>query len=414
MVTHGPPFQKKRWFACAECHRPAGPDAVPVHVDSQAIFRVPGRDEAVRDQLPPTAAALQRHIQLATPPPPAEIVASQIAVVPAEEYQPAVAPIAEPQPEVVPCSAVVTEFGMSFPTHDIGRGISHLILDPTPGTRPILQAVRSSNLLKDSENEDNDLSLTPVKTPGPAAQRRDALPPVQPAAIHSPLQKLQKLKPPRPTRVAVRKPGRDGFDKEEVTRTTGGSVGRVDVYYYGPDGKRLRSRKEVKDYCTANGLTYEILDFDFSSNWPVTSTLLDDPVDLVLQYVINTEHYMINLSNCVIEEVQIFTDASWATDLESCRSFGEYIMFMGNSPITWSCKKQSSVATSIMEAEYSALVHAVKEGYWISNLFENVPLLDYENYPVVLSDSISSIQFMTNDVENTRTKHIRSEKICNV
>uniref|UniRef100_T1ILA7 CCHC-type domain-containing protein n=1 Tax=Strigamia maritima TaxID=126957 RepID=T1ILA7_STRMM len=138
----------------------------------------------------------------------------------------------------------------------------------------------AKELLEDSENEDNDLSLTPVKTPGPAAQRRDALPPVQPAAIHSPLQKLQKLKPPRPTSVAVWKHGRDGFDREEVTRTTGGSAGQVDVYYYGPDGKRLRSRKEVKDYCTANGLTYEILDFDFSSNRPVTSTLLDDPVDV--------------------------------------------------------------------------------------------------------------------------------------
>uniref|UniRef100_T1J140 MBD domain-containing protein n=1 Tax=Strigamia maritima TaxID=126957 RepID=T1J140_STRMM len=141
----------------------------------------------------------------------------------------------------------------------------------------------AKDLLEDSEDEDNDLNLTPAKTPGPAAQRRDALPPVQPAAIHSPLQKLQKLKPPRPTRVAVRKPGRNGFDREEVTRTTGGSVGRVDVYYYGPDGKRLRSRKEVKDYCTANGLTYEILDFDFSSNRPVTSTLLDDPVDVGIE-----------------------------------------------------------------------------------------------------------------------------------
>uniref|UniRef100_T1IM28 MBD domain-containing protein n=1 Tax=Strigamia maritima TaxID=126957 RepID=T1IM28_STRMM len=120
----------------------------------------------------------------------------------------------------------------------------------------------AKDLLEDSEDEDNDPSLTPVKTPGPVAHRRDALPPVQPAVIHSPLQKLQKLKPPRPTRIAVRKPGQDGFDREEVRRTTGRSVGRVDVYYYGPDGKRLRSRKEVKDYCTTNGLTYEILDFD--------------------------------------------------------------------------------------------------------------------------------------------------------
>uniref|UniRef100_T1II14 MBD domain-containing protein n=1 Tax=Strigamia maritima TaxID=126957 RepID=T1II14_STRMM len=147
----------------------------------------------------------------------------------------------------------------------------------------------AKDLLGDSEDEDNDLSLTPVRTPGPAAQRRDALSPVQPAVIHSPLPNLQKLKPAKPTRVAVRKPARDSFDREEVTRTTGGSAGRVDVYYYGPDGKRLRSRKEVKDYCTANGLTYEILEFDFSSNRPVISTLLDDPVDLGVEDEDDTE-----------------------------------------------------------------------------------------------------------------------------
>uniref|UniRef100_T1IQ26 MBD domain-containing protein n=1 Tax=Strigamia maritima TaxID=126957 RepID=T1IQ26_STRMM len=178
----------------------------------------------------------------------------------------------------------------------------------------------AKDLLEDSEDEDNDLSLTPAKTPGPAAQRRDALPPMQPAAIHFPFQKLQKLKPPRPTRVAVRKHGRDGFDREEVTRTTGGSVGRVDVYYYESDGKRLRSRKEVKDYCTANGLTYEILDFDFSSNWPVTSTLLDDPVDVGVEDEDDTEPMQPGTSavhftrrrfeaHCAIKEPATFEEA---------------------------------------------------------------------------------------------------------
>uniref|UniRef100_T1J0W7 Uncharacterized protein n=1 Tax=Strigamia maritima TaxID=126957 RepID=T1J0W7_STRMM len=55
------------------------------------------------------------------------------------------------------------------------------------------------------------------------------------------------------------------------------------------------------------------------------------------------------------ENIKIYTDASWATDLESCRSFGGFILYLRNSVVTWGCKKQSTVATSIMEAEYMAL-----------------------------------------------------------
>uniref|UniRef100_T1IS34 Copia protein n=1 Tax=Strigamia maritima TaxID=126957 RepID=T1IS34_STRMM len=60
-----------------------------------------------------------------------------------------------------------------------------------------------------------------------------------------------------------------------------------------------------------------------------------------------------------------------------------------------------------MESEYIALVHAVKEIYWMSSLFEYYDLLNYVNVPTVFSDSMSSIQFLRNDLENTKTKHMR-------
>uniref|UniRef100_T1J6S3 RNase H type-1 domain-containing protein n=1 Tax=Strigamia maritima TaxID=126957 RepID=T1J6S3_STRMM len=60
-----------------------------------------------------------------------------------------------------------------------------------------------------------------------------------------------------------------------------------------------------------------------------------------------------------------------------------------------------------MEAEYIALSHAVREAYWIGCMFENCTLFSKVNTPIVHSDSLSSIQFATNDVENTKTKHIR-------
>uniref|UniRef100_T1IS24 Reverse transcriptase Ty1/copia-type domain-containing protein n=1 Tax=Strigamia maritima TaxID=126957 RepID=T1IS24_STRMM len=127
----------------------------------------------------------------------------------------------------------------------------------------------------------------------------------------------------------------------------------------------------------------------------------------VLQYVVNTEHLAINLSHCVNESFFLHVDASWATDLDSCKSFGGHILYLGGAPLSWGCKKQGSVAGSTMESEYIALVHAVKEIYWMSSLFEYYDLLNYVNVPTVFSDSMSSIQFLRNDLENTKTKHMR-------
>uniref|UniRef100_T1IHB9 MBD domain-containing protein n=1 Tax=Strigamia maritima TaxID=126957 RepID=T1IHB9_STRMM len=127
----------------------------------------------------------------------------------------------------------------------------------------------------------------------------------------------------------------------------------------------------------------------------------------VLQYVVNTKEYCIDLAHCKDEKISLFSDASWATDLVACKSFGGYFVFIGGTVVSWGCKKQSVVACSSMEAEYIALLHAVRESYWIGCMFENCTLFSKINTPIMHSDSLSSIQFTTNDVENTKTKHIR-------
>uniref|UniRef100_T1IVY9 CCHC-type domain-containing protein n=1 Tax=Strigamia maritima TaxID=126957 RepID=T1IVY9_STRMM len=125
----------------------------------------------------------------------------------------------------------------------------------------------------------------------------------------------------------------------------------------------------------------------------------------ILQYVVNTSNYCINLNNCKRESLYLYTDASWATNLVNSKSFGGYILYLGGSVIGWGCKVQ--YACSSMESEYTALSHAAREAYWVSCIFENCALFNRVNIPVIHSDSISSIQFATNDIENTKTKHIR-------
>uniref|UniRef100_T1IQJ9 Reverse transcriptase Ty1/copia-type domain-containing protein n=1 Tax=Strigamia maritima TaxID=126957 RepID=T1IQJ9_STRMM len=45
---------------------------------------------------------------------------------------------------------------------------------------------------------------------------------------------------------------------------------------------------------------------------------------------------------------------------------------LGGAVVSWGCGKQSSIATSIMEAEFVALVNAVREDYWIGSIFQNL------------------------------------------
>uniref|UniRef100_T1ILY0 RNase H type-1 domain-containing protein n=1 Tax=Strigamia maritima TaxID=126957 RepID=T1ILY0_STRMM len=127
----------------------------------------------------------------------------------------------------------------------------------------------------------------------------------------------------------------------------------------------------------------------------------------VLQYVMNTRDYSINLSSCVGEKIDVFTDASWATDLETCRSFGGHLIYVGGVAVGWGCSKQKSVAASIMEAEFVTTVDTLLSFYWLSYIFEKISLLNCVNRLVFHSDSLASIQFTRNDVEKTRSKHIR-------
>ncbi|XP_043725726.1 uncharacterized mitochondrial protein AtMg00810-like [Telopea speciosissima] len=73
---------------------------------------------------------------------------------------------------------------------------------------------------------------------------------------------------------------------------------------------------------------------------------------LDIQYVVN--------SNAKIE-LSAFSDTDWAGSPDDRKSTGGYAIFLGNNIISWSSKKQSTVARSSIEAEYKALANATVE-----------------------------------------------------
>jgi hypothetical protein len=77
---------------------------------------------------------------------------------------------------------------------------------------------------------------------------------------------------------------------------------------------------------------------------------------------------------------------------------------MNGGAISWSSKKQPTVAASTTEAEYMAAGSAVKEALWIRKLLESLSI----NMPTVdiHCDNQSAIKLLRNPIFSMRSKHI--------
>ena len=91
-------------------------------------------------------------------------------------------------------------------------------------------------------------------------------------------------------------------------------------------------------------------------------------------------------------------------DIDDRISVGAYIFFIGNSPISWNSKKQSSTSRSSCESEYRALAQCSCEATWIRRLLQELNILDHK--PTSLfCDNQSSIKLSYNPVIHERSKH---------
>ncbi|XP_019429682.1 PREDICTED: uncharacterized protein LOC109337215 [Lupinus angustifolius] len=65
-------------------------------------------------------------------------------------------------------------------------------------------------------------------------------------------------------------------------------------------------------------------------------------------------------------QLKAFSDSDWATCTNSRRYVSRFCVFLGNSLVSWKSKKQSNVARSSSEAEYSELATTSCELQWLT------------------------------------------------
>ncbi|XP_019082667.1 PREDICTED: uncharacterized protein LOC109125483 [Camelina sativa] len=103
--------------------------------------------------------------------------------------------------------------------------------------------------------------------------------------------------------------------------------------------------------------------------------------------------------------LQAFSDADWAGDTHDYISTNAYIVYMGTNLVSWTAKKQKSVARSSTEAEYRAVANTSAELCWISNLLTElgIPL---RVVPLIYCDNVGATFLCANPIFHSRIKHI--------
>ena len=72
------------------------------------------------------------------------------------------------------------------------------------------------------------------------------------------------------------------------------------------------------------------------------------------------------------EELYGYSDANWAGDVDIRRSTSRYVFKIADSTISWSSRKQATVAKSTTEAEYVSLSKATQEAIWTRQLLSDI------------------------------------------
>jgi hypothetical protein len=100
-----------------------------------------------------------------------------------------------------------------------------------------------------------------------------------------------------------------------------------------------------------------------------------------------------------------YSDADWAGDKDDYISTTGYLLYLGDTPISWSSRKQRSVARSSTEAEYKALADTASELLWVLSLFTELGHTPTAG-PVIYCDNLGATHLSANPVFHSRMKHI--------
>jgi len=135
----------------------------------------------------------------------------------------------------------------------------------------------------------------------------------------------------------------------------------------------------------------------------------------LLKYIKGTRDLGITYSPDSSLEVFGYSDADWASNIDTRRSTTGYVFYAAGGPVSWKSKVQPTVALSSTEAEYMALTSCAQEAMSLKQLQKEflvtslLPTLIYEDNQGAIAMSINPVMYKTSKHISIRQHFIREK-----
>ena len=126
----------------------------------------------------------------------------------------------------------------------------------------------------------------------------------------------------------------------------------------------------------------------------------------VLRYLKGTCTHVLTLGGKTPLTLIGYSDSDYANCLDTSRSIGGYCFTLGSGMISWSSRKQPTVADSSCYAEYIALHDAAHEVVFLRQLLEGIRFVP-SGTTQLLCDNDAASRLAEDHVWHSHTKHIR-------
>jgi hypothetical protein len=125
----------------------------------------------------------------------------------------------------------------------------------------------------------------------------------------------------------------------------------------------------------------------------------------VVGYIKNTLDYGLTYSRDFDISPTAFVDADYGGCKDTRRSTSGYVFTMAGGAVTWSSKRQTTVALSTVEVEYVAMSRCAQQMCWIHSWLDEVKV-EYSLPGLIKGDNQGAIALTKNTKDHGKIKHI--------
>jgi hypothetical protein len=130
-------------------------------------------------------------------------------------------------------------------------------------------------------------------------------------------------------------------------------------------------------------------------------------VKKALRYVKGTKGLMLTYRRTDSLEIEGYSDADYAGDVDERKSTSGYIFTLAGGAISWKSSKQTITASSTMVAEYVACYEATGQANWLKKFIPGLRVVDSIQRPLrMYCDNEPAVFYAHNNKSSVAAKHI--------